>query len=646
MRTVRALLLLIFTASLAASAFGQPKSDKVAWTGKLEPADARAGEAAQLILTATVVDGWHIYALKGPEGPAYTSFVVPKTPAFAKVGDAVEPAAHVAFDQGFKANIGTHSGTVSFAIPVQLAAGLKGPQKVVVSATAQACNSQTCEIPTPIDVPISFTPAAGPVRADHTKLAAAAPAPAAGTQEPAAAVQSGTVDAVATQIQHAESQGLIAYIWLSFVFGLLALLTPCVWPMVPITVSFFSKRADEGSRANLKGAVAYCLGIMGTFTAIGLVVTLLFGAAGVQKLAANPYINVGLGLLFVVLALNLFGVFEIIVPQGILAKAQSGTGKGGLIGPILMGLTFSLTTFTCTVPFVGTLLVAAAKGSWGFPIAGMLAFSFAFAVPFFFLALFPRYLARLPKSGSWLIAVKAYMGFLELAAALKFLSNAELVWLLGWLTRPVFLAIWFAIFAVGGLYLLGWLLLPHGAGAIKVGPIRRLIGVGTIAIAFYWLAAIQGAPTGEFSGFLPPDPYPGKSTAGEKIPFGSDLQAALAQARSEHKAVFINFTGYTCTNCRVMEGSVFPRPEVAKGINAFVPVELYTDNGSSVDNANATLREKLTGASTNPTYVIVAPDQTVLKVFQGLAMNENDYLLFLKDGKDAADKWFSLRAER
>jgi len=321
----------------------------------------------------------------------------------------------------------------------------------------------------------------------------------------------------------------------------------------------------------------------------------------------------------------------------------SGTRKGGLIGPILMGLTFSLTTFTCTVPFVGTLMVAAAKGSWGYPIAGMLAFSFAFAVPFFFLALFPQYLANLPKSGSWLTAVKAYMGFLELAAALKFISNAELIWLLGWLTRPVFLAIWFGIFAVGGLYLLGWLLLPHGAEGMKVGPVRRILGVATLAVAVYWLAAIQGAPMGQFSGFLPPDPYPGRSSATAKIQFGSDLDKALAQAKDERKGVFVNFTGYTCTNCRVMEGEVFPKPEIAKRINGFVPTELYTDSGKPDDNANAALREKLTGVSTNPTYVILAPDKTVLKVFQGLEVSDKDFVEFLDAGQAAVDKWYAAK---
>jgi thiol:disulfide interchange protein len=639
MKTARFALLFAFLSVLVALAAAQPKSDIVSWTGRIEPADVRAGESARLILTASTKSGWHIYSLNGPEGPTYTSFEVQPNPALAKIDKAIEPAPVVELDKGFNVEVGTHEGPTAFAIPVLLAADAKGDQQVIVTATSQACNSRSCDPPSSVDVTISWAVADGPTRADRLKGDAEPPAqpeghvvPGTSAKPEPASTQGAIVDPVANQIADAVKKGPIAYLWLSFGFGLLALLTPCVWPMVPITVSFFSKRSDDGRRTNIKGALAYCLGIMGTFTAIGLIVTLLFGATGIQALAANPYVNIGLGLLFVVLALNLFGVFEIVVPQSILSKTQSGTTKGGLTGPILMGLTFSLTTFTCTVPFVGTLLVTAANGNWLYPIIGMLAFSAAFAIPFFFLALFPQFLARMPKSGSWLVAVKAYMGFLELAAALKFLSNTDLVWMLGWLTRPVFLAVWFAIFAVGGLYLLGWLLLPHG-GPAKIGPTRKLFGVATLAVAFYCLAAVNGAPLGPVVAFLPPDPYYGQ--------FGDDLDSALVVARKERKGIFINFTGATCTNCRQMESDMFPRPEIAKRINMFVPVELYTDRPTAENRTNKALLLSMANTAANPVYVILAPDKTVLKVFPGSTPSESEYAAFLDAGKAAVDAWYA-----
>ena len=410
------------------------------------------------------------------------------------------------------------------------------------------------------------------------------------------------------------ARGCSPFILLSFGAAFLALLTPCVFPMVPITVSFFAKRREKSNVHGVRDALAYCAGIVCTFTGLGLIMTLLFGATGIQKLATNPIVNVGLAVLFLVLAANLLGVFEIIVPTKLTNAAQSGTSKGGLFGPLLMGLTFTLTSFTCTVAFVGTLLAAAAKGSIFFPVVGMLAFSTAFASPFFLLALFPQYLAKLPRAGSWMVSVKAFMGFLEIAAAMKFLSNADLVWSWGILTRPVFLAIWAMIGVIAGLYLLGGLRLPHDSST-KYGWPRRFLGGATVVAGFYCLLAIESAPLGAINAFLPAFELSrsrGPEASPENLPFLTDYQAALAQAKAENKLVFVDFTGWTCSTCRQVEDGIFPQPDVSRELKKMVRVKLYTDNGTPEDNRNKDLEQK-TGRPPSglpESYVVVSPGRT------------------------------------
>jgi thiol:disulfide interchange protein DsbD len=382
--------------------------------------------------------------------------------------------------------------------------------------------------------------------------------------------------------------------------------------------------------------LAYALGIMLTFTGIGLGVSLVFGATGVQQLAANVWVNLGLAALFIALALNLFGVYEIGVPSSWINKLNNKGGKAqGLVGPILMGLAFSLTSFTCTVPFAGTVLASAATGDVFYPALGMLAFSFAFALPFFLLAMFPQYLAKLPKSGTWLVSVKAYMGFLELAFAFKFLSNVDLVFGWGLLTREAFLAVWVAILTLASVYLLGWMKLPHD-GDTKIGWPRFAFGLVNFGVAAYLLGAIQGAPMGPVSAFLPPVPYPGREGKASDLAWHKSLEPAQAEATAEGKLVFLDFTGVTCANCRVMEQEFFPLPEIRTELENFARAKLFTDRNTPADNANAALREELTRTSTNPVYVIMTPEKKVLRVYQGLAPNPRDFVTFLRGASTVA----------
>lgn len=417
--------------------------------------------------------------------------------------------------------------------------------------------------------------------------------------------------------------------------GLLALLTPCVFPMVPITVSFFAKKG-EGGKSNVGGALAYCLGIMGTFTGLGLLMTAIFGATGIQQLANNPYVNLGLAILFIVLALNLFGVFEIRMPTSLTSKAASGSKAAGFVGPILMGFTFTLTTFTCTVPLVGTLLVTATTGSWLYPAIGMLAFSLAFALPFFMLALFPQWLSKMPKSGAWMASVKVFLGFIEILAAVKFLSNVDLFYDWGFLTREVFLAVWAAIMAIAALWLFGWLKLPNES-PYKVGWFRRFIGVASAACAIWFFGGVSGNSLGELNGFLPPDPYPGrKSTKEFAVPWLHNYEEALATAKAQGKPVFINFTGANCTNCRWMEANMFPDPDVHKVLaEQFVNVELWTDRLNPEDKANQKIQLELTNQVTLPVYAVVSPEGKILKLFPGSTRDKGQFLVFLNSASDA-----------
>lgn len=614
------------------------QADVVTWEARLEPKDARANEAAQLIVTAKIKPGWHIYDLKQAGGLVATSFDVPEE-AFMVEAEPIQPEPTKKYDELLKLETATFEGGVAFAIPVNVSGLTPGNHSLKVKVKWQACDAKGCLPPQTTVVPLDVTIATGDPRPVNLSVSLDVP-PQPKEYRPPGASENSVVDETQAEIETAKKSGLLAYMGIAFVAGLLALLTPCVFPMIPVTVSFFSKRTGEGGKKNLSGALAYCFGIMGTFTGIGLLVTYLFGASGVQLLSANPWVNLGLTVIFIFLAFSLFGVIELRLPSWLLNASQKQTRSGGLMGPLFMGLTFSLTTFTCTVPFVGGLLAGAANGEVLFPLFGMLAFSTAFAVPFFLLALFPGWLSKLPKSGGWLATVKAFMGFIELAFATKWLSNIDLVWNWQILTRPVFLGIWATLLILAGLYLLGWILLPVDNS--KPGIIRRLFGLLTLCVAGYCFAAMNGAPLGQLEAFPPPKSYgttsaTGGGASGELV-WISKYEEGLSKGKSENKPIFLNFTGHTCVNCRLMEEGMFPRPEIKSELMKFVTVELWTDAGTPEENANADLRIKLTKSITNPVYLILKPSGEIVKVFQGGTNDVEKFKQFLTDGFELARK--------
>ena len=584
--------LLLLLASLASAA------GEIAWTiAKASPTD--------VAVHAEIQPGWHLYSsvpLEKSDAPFATSFALEGAGSVSAVTES-EPER--ALDKNFGYEVAFFQKEATFTLAT------KGydPARSKLSVTYQLCNDRVCLPPKTVTV------------------ASTGSAPGAVSGSAVANVATGNAGDVTGQVSNAQKAGLGAYLALAFGAGLLALLTPCVFPMIPITVSYFSKQkslADEalepGARKKpgpVAQALAFCLGIIGTYTVFGIGLALIFGASSVQRFATNPWVNLALAALFIYLALNLFGAVQISVPAS-LTNRFSPEGKGGLVAPVLMGFTFTLTSFTCAVGYVGVLFAAAASGSVLYPVLGMLAFSTAFALPFFLLALFPAFLARLPKSGSWMETVKATMGFVELMAALKFLSNADLVTNPNpILPRATFLAIWAAIALLAALWLFGAVRLPSVYDA-KIGWLRRGFGLAFTAMAALFFLAVPGKGLGTVDSFLPP----GQATG------NGSYDMALRDAREQGKPLLINFTGVTCTNCRFMEQNVFPNPKVKPELEKYVVAELYTDRLTSKgDKINRDLQLKLTGSEALPLYVVVSPEGKVVRKFEG---STNDPSVFAK----------------
>jgi thiol:disulfide interchange protein DsbD len=402
--------------------------------------------------------------------------------------------------------------------------------------------------------------------------------------------------------------------------------------MIPITVSYFTRTAGSSRREGLVAAGVYCAGIVLTFTGLGLGLAALLGATGINQFAANPWLNLGIAALFLAFALNLFGLYQVSIPSALLTRLGRSGGSSHA-GTLLMGLTFTLTSFTCTVPFVGTVLVATASGDWLWPAAGMLAFSLVFAAPFFALALLPGLVARLPRSGGWLGSVKATMGFLEAAAAMKFLSNADLVWGWGLFSRRTVLVVWLALALAAAAYLLGRLHLPHEAPVGGVGAVRLAGVLLVLAAGGTLLAGLFGAGLGELDAFLPPRTAGSLAVTGPRgreLSWHLALRPALEQARAERKPVLIDFTGYTCTNCRWMEANLLPLPAVAAELERFVRVQLYTDGTGPEHADNQRYQRERFGTVALPLYAVVDADGATLGTFPGMTRDAGEFVRFLQ----------------
>ncbi len=502
--------------------------------------------------------------------------------------------------------------------------------KVGVEGTIlfQLCNEGSC-IP-PSEVTFAVGTGVAPDRS-----VAEAPAPAANE---AAGADDNAVEAGAPG-----GDGLVPFVLSAIAAGFVALLTPCVFPMVPVTVAFFLKQSEKKTGSSIGLAVVYCLGIIGTFTVLGLLVAVIFGPTKLNEIANDRWLNLGFSGLFFVFSLMLLGMFELRMPSWLLTWSSRRESSGGVVGALFMALTFTLVSFTCTFAFVGSLLVWAAKGDRLWPIIGMLAFSAAFASPFFFLALFPALLKKLPRSGGWMNTVKVTMGLIELALVLKFLSVADIGFSpdhLPWIVdRASFLTGWVAIAAITGLYLLGTFRMSNDTPTDGISAIRCCFAIFFLSLAAYVGSGVYSPqpPKGwlwqQIASFAPPD------APTHMI----DFREAVRVASRTNKPLFIDFTGVNCVNCRKMEQTVLIRPEVTDVLKQTVQVQLFTDRIPGVTDSrthetllaiNRKLQTDWFKDVTLPGYAIVSPDgKVVFAGFKGYDPSRGEnFLKFVKAG--------------
>lgn len=596
-------------------------------SARLDPEKVRAGEVVVVTTTAQMGPDWHIYAInKVAAGPIPSRVTVKGEGVVDIVGETKEPEPVTKFDEGFQTETHYHEGSVTFKTPVRILSSLKpGEYSLSTEFLYQACDPAICYPPRKETVELGLEVLPGSARPGRTSIVAAA----------SPAGDDGNID-----LKAAISEGFGSYVLLAVSMGFLALLTPCVFPMIPITVSYFTKREVTRKRAVAEAGL-YGIGIILTFTLIGFILTFIFGAGGINRLAASPVVNVGIAVIFIVFALSLFGLIEIRLPSSwINAINRKSTATSGVVGIVLMAFTFSLTTFTCTVPFVGTVMVAALQGDVFWSLIGVTSFAAVFAAPFFLLALFPSWLKSLPKSGNWMNSMKITMGFLELAAALKFISNVDLVFQSEIITRPIFITIWLAIALITAYYLLGRFRFPHESITESIGAVRVLFAMLFLATSLYLFRGLFGFPLGELDAFLPPRDYGNPTSASvfdqqrseSQEHWLTDYGTALSVARQENKPLFVDFTGYTCTNCRWMESNVFTRPEIKELFAEFVLVRLYTDGPKEEHKANLQFEQDRFGTIALPFYAIVSPDDRVIATFPGLTRDVDQFAEFLRRG--------------
>ena len=578
-------------------------SDPAQFTVSID--DVNQGEVAIIDVNAELDFTWRIYAVYDvPEGPSSTKFII-ESDIVNKSGRIIEPEPIEKFDEGFGNITKYHEGTPKFSIPLELKDDLpNGIYNVDVIIDYQVCNNSLCYPPNQITKTATFSIKSGPIRSDFVFE---------------------NFDFDKESILAIADNNISSFLILAMSMGFLALLTPCVFPMIPITISFFMHRSENTNSSPVKSATVYMLGIVLTFTFLGMMLAILLGASGANQLAANPIVNMFIAFLFIYFAMSLFGFYEIEIPESLRRLSLQKENSEGYVGILFMALTFTLTSFTCTVQFMGLILVAASQGEWFWPIIGMLIFSLAFASPFFFLALFPHYLTKLPQSGGWLNSVKVVMGFLELAAAFKFISNTDLVWNWNIFTYEVVLYLWALIMLLTGLYIFGLIKFKNDS-PVTFSIQRSLFALSFILFGTYLAAGNHGYDiNGNIKSYLPPKKYQ------SNLIWNNNLDDAFIIAKEQNKNIFIDFTGVTCTNCRWMETNIFSINSVDELMSEYVLVSLYTDAGEGyLEKREYQINRFETAAL--PYYVILDNNDKVLSEFPGLTRNVEEFKDFLKTG--------------
>ena len=643
-------------------------------------------EAAEIIFSCTIDPGWHVYSVEEMDGPIQASFNVDKIEG-AELDGSLKPVGNVVkkFEEMFGSEVYYFENKGQFVQKLKLKGG-----KFNVEGYLQygACNDQNCLPPQSVEFSQSGE-AKGPTKAeekpveegkpvekaqeetveeaktDELVVADSIPTDSVTTDSAVSAIVGGdlwapVIDQLKAYDEGGDANAANSPLWKIFLLGLLggliALVTPCVWPIIPMTVSFFLKRSGD-KKQGIRDAWIYGASIVVIYVTLGLLVTAIFGASALNSLATNAVFNIFFFLLLVVFAASFFGAFELTLPSSWSNAVDSKAEKtGGLLGIFLMAFTLTLVSFSCTGPIIGFLLVevATGDGGWLAPTIGMLGFAIALALPFTLFAMFPSWLKSMPKSGGWMNTVKVVLGFIELAFALKFLSVADLAY--GWhiLDRETFLALWIVLFALLGMYLLGKLKFPHDDDDDgKTGVGRFFLAMISFAFAVYMLPGLWGAPLKAVSAFAPPMKTQDFNLAEEMEvkPMFLDYDEGMAYAKEHNKPVMIDFTGYGCVNCRKMEAAVFVDERVAsKMTNDYVLIQLYVDektplpepfivndNGEerklrTVGDKWSYLQSSKFGANAQPFYVLLDNEGNPLTKSVSYDENIDKYLEFLDAG--------------
>lgn len=704
------LLLLFFLGSWSAQA---QIYDPVSWKFSVE--DIK-GDEATLVLSATIQNRWHLYSQFIEEGgPIPTSFSFEKSAGYNLIGAVTEsPKAISAFDPNFNMQIAWHKDKVAFKQRIKL----KQP-KVTVKGMLEfmTCDDKNClppeEVPFSInvDASTSFASAKQKTTTSETNasnegspieitLPALSPGGSPDTLSlltvttPSDSTDALTVASSDSLLSNAEATGELENegspnsLWGIFIAGLIggfaAFLMPCIYPMVPLTTSFFTKQG--GSRGKgLRMALLYGISIIVIYVALGILITLAFGASALNQMASSALFNLAFFVIIIIFAISFLGAFEITLPARFVNKIDQQSDRGGMIGIFFMAFTLALVSFSCTGPIIGYLLVeAVSEGALLGPAIGMLGFSIALALPFIVFAAFPAFLKEMPKSGGWLNTVKVSLGFLELALAFKFLSNVDLAYHWGILDREIFLAIWIVIFAVFGIYLLGKLKLSASDEINIISLPRLFFAMLILTFTMYMVPGMWGAPLKGISAWLPPQPtqdfdlsrlsygnlpsseedksistrkYAGLFEAPHGLAAFYDYQEGLDYARKVNKPALIDFTGWSCVNCRKMEATVWADNEVLRRLRQdYVIISLYVDDKTALDESEqyissfsdkkintigkkwSDLQSSVFKTNSQPFYVIMNSDGERLVPAQAYNLNIQNYINFLDRGLEAFKK--------
>lgn len=578
--------------------------EPVKWTSKIE----KKGDKVIVIFDGTIEKDWHMYSQFTPDGGPLALEISFKNQKgnYELIGKAKEGKTRTAFNDVFGVDETFFEGKAHIEQEIRI---INPNLKTVdVDFDFQVCkevcinSSKKFSIAVPSTFKMNEVPVVSEAKLDETKVVGLA----VDTVKKEEAVQPKVEKTTETAKEEipapAPSRSLWSIFFLAFLGGFAALFTPCVFPMIPMTVSFFTKQSKSRAKG-IRNAIFYGLSIIAIYVILGLIVTKIFGADALNALSTDVWFNLIFFVILIIFAVSFLGAFEIMLPNSWANKADQQADKGGLVGILFMALALAIVSFSCTGPIVGTLLVEAASNGGIAPIVGMLGFSSALALPFMLFALFPGWLNSLPKSGGWLNTVKVVLGFLELALAFKFLSNADLVLQLHFLEREVFLAIWIAIFGTLAFYLFGKITLPHDSPTHHISVGRLSLGLIVLSFTIYMIPGLWGAPLKLISAFPPPPQYSespfgvggsgnGAVSAGsiKGMPQGAELgphgimvfhdyEDGLAYAKEINKPIMLDFTGYACVNCRKMENNVWSDPSVLPILkNDVVLISLYVDD--------------------------------------------------------------------